>query len=228
MQHVASGPNQPHYSDHRTQKIVVTAIVLFALSGLMMGFAVGAFTRPSKKVIATPPIQPSVLAQKPTPTAATQAPGLDVAALGIGCPKVNPSAVFQLADGTTGYTLAAEIEDKSISKAPAPCGTGKDLHAPDLMCKIWLTTNQASLRSLSGEQLNPVSNLQNPFPKEEQNAFLFDGGQQQVQPCSQTGTTNWSYKLAPSLKSGTYFLAVVADWKGQVFNWSWSVITIKS
>jgi len=225
MQQVASRPNQNLNGNNQTQKIVITAITLFALSGLMMGFAVGAFTRPHKQATIKQAVVPATVAKQPTPKPTT-APIVDVAAVGISCPIITPSALSQVADGNTNYTLTAEIQDQSISKEPMPCGTGKDLHAAGLMCKIWLTRSQNSLENLSRDQLSPVSNLQNLFPKEEQDAFQFTGNQQQVQPCSQTGTTNWSYTLSPNLKPGTYFLAVVADWQGTVFNWTWKGITI--
>jgi hypothetical protein len=224
MQQVASRPKQNLNGNNQTQKIVITAITLFALSGLMMGFAVGAFTRPHKQVTAKQAVVPTTVAKQPTPRPTT-APIVNVAAVGISCPIITPSAISQIADGNTNYTLSAEIQDQSMSKTP-PCGSGKDLHAAGLMCKIWLTRSQNSLRNLSKEQLNPVSNLQNIFPNEEQDAFQFTGNQQQVQPCSLTGTTNWSYKLSPTLKSGNYFLAVVADWQGMVFNWEWKGIMI--
>ncbi len=226
MQQVASRPNQNLNGNNQTQKIVITAITLFALSGLMMGFAVGAFTRPHKQATIKQAVVPTTVAKQPTPKPTT-APAMDVAAVGISCPILNLSAISQNADGNTNYTLSAEIQDQSISKNPKPCGTGKALRAAGLMCKIWLTQSQNSLENLSRQQLSPVSNLQNLFPKEEQDAFQFTGNQQQVQPCSQTGATNWGYKLSPTLKSGTYFLAVVADWQGTVFNWTWKGITIK-
>lgn len=225
MQQVASRPKQNLNGNNQTQKIVITAITLFALSGLMMGFAVGAFTRSHKPTATTQTVMPPALTKQPTPQPTT-APTVDVAAVGISCPITSPSAISQVADGNTNYTLSAEIQDQSISKDPVPCGTGKDLHTAGLICKIWLTRNQDSLKRLAREQLSPVSNLQNPFPGEVQGAFQFTGNQQQVQPCNQTGLTTWSYTLSPTLKSGTYFLAVVADWQGQVFNWRWDNITI--
>lgn len=226
MHQVASGSGTDQYRNTRTQKIIIVAITLFALAGLMMGFAVGAITRPPRQVSITPtPPPPTALAQKPTPTA-TPAPTLTVADLGIGCPTVTANTGVQLADGNTDYTVSAEIVDKSIIKTTL-CGKGKDLHAPDLTCKVWLTKSDDALHKLTRDQFNPVSNLQNPFPQEEQNALTFDTGQQ-VQPCSQTGPTAWTYKLSPSLKPGFYYVAVVADWKGIVFNWSWTTIRVKA
>jgi hypothetical protein len=225
MQQVASRPNQNLNGNNQTQKIVITAITLFALSGLMMGFAVGAFTRPQKQATIKQTVVTTTVKKQPTPQVTTT-PTVDVTKVGISCPIISPSAISQVADGNTNYTLSAEIQDQSVSKDPVPCGTGKELHAAGLMCKIWLTRNQDSLRNLSKAQLSPVSNLQNSFPGEVQEALQFTGNQQQVQQCSLTGMTTWSYTLSPTLKSGTYYLAVVADWQGQVFNWRWDNITI--
>jgi hypothetical protein len=228
MQQVAFRPQQNLNGNNQTQKIVITAITLFALSGLMMGFAVGAFTRPHKQTPAKQATMPTAIAKQPTPKPTT-APTIDVAAVGIACPIINLSSAVQNADGNTNYTLSAEIQDQSTSKNnPIPgCGSGKDLHAAGLTCKIWLARSQDSLRNLSSKNFSPVSNLQNPFPGEEQGALLFTGNQQQVQPCSQTGLTSWKYTLSPTLKAGNYYLAVVADWQGTVFNWSWAGIKIQ-
>jgi hypothetical protein len=228
MQHVASRPNPPSGGNARAQKIVIVAIILFALAGLMSGFGVGAATRPHQQTANTPPPQhkssPPVAqtTQKSTPT-----PKVDpILAKGIGCP--NPTYSFaQNADGITDYKLTALIVDQSISKQPTPCGTGKTIKATGLTCKLWLTDNLDSLHTLSRAQLSPVSNLQQTFPKEKQGALNFDGGQQQIQPCSPTGTTSWSFTLSPDLKSGTYYLAVVADYDGKVFNWSWRSIIVQ-
>jgi hypothetical protein len=233
MQQVAFRPNQNlngNSKNSQTQKIVITAITLFALSGLMMGFAVGAFTRPQKQAPVKQAVVHTTVAKQPTPKPTT-AQVVDVAAVGIACPIITPSSYAQNADGNTDYTVKAEIQDQTTSKnSPIPgCGSGKDLHAAGLMCKIWVTRNIDSLRNLakSGD-LSPVTNLQNAFPKEETDAFQFDNNQQSVQPCSQTGQTTWSYKLSPNLQPGNYFLAVVADWQGTVFNWGWQGIAIHS
>lgn len=230
MQQFAARPNPTSPGSSRTQKIVIVAITLFALSGLMVGFVVGAATRPHKQLTNAPTQQPTApITQQTgkTPTS-TSKPQVNVAANGIGCPKVQLDQADQNADNSTDYTVKALIADKSISKEPAPCGTGKPIKASGLTCKIWLTDNLDSLHHLTKDQFNPASNLQNPFPKEVQNAFIFDNNQQQVQPCNQTGTTSWSYKLSPNLKAGTYQLAVAADYNGLVFNWAWTTITIQS
>ncbi len=198
--------------------IVVFAVFLFALSGLMMGLAVGAFTR-AHKPASTPP--QSVAQQKLTPTPVQN---VNILALGgIACPIFNPT-FSQTADGTTSYQLSATIEDRSISQN-TPCGSGNPLKVSGITCKLWITNNLASLTGLTKDHFQPATNMQNTFPDEIQNALTFTSGQP-VQDCSPTGTTIWSYKLSPTLQAGTYYLAVAADWQGQSWNWSWRQINV--
>ncbi len=224
MQQFATRQQPGPDKNARAQKVVITAIILFALSGLMMGFAVGAFTRPHRQA-STPsrPQTPIVQQKPPTATpAATQT--TDITALGISCPIINTS-IAQTADGTTSYQLSATLNDKSFNKSTL-CGSGKLLTVAGITCKMWITNDADAAKNLTKDQFFPVSNLQNPFPKEIPNAFIFSSGQQ-VQACSPTGTTTWTYKLSPTLKSGTYYLGVAADWQGLTWNWRWSQIIVK-
>src|SRR5947199_4425299 len=99
----------------RSQTIVFTAFTLFALSGLLIGFAVGAFTRSRQ------PGQPGIdntgstsgAVQGKTPQAI---PAVDVLALGgVGCPSINLSIYTPVADGKSSITLStqAQVRDKS-------------------------------------------------------------------------------------------------------------------
>jgi hypothetical protein len=200
--------------------IVVFAIFLFALSGLMMGLAVGAFTRHQQN----PTPQQSNVAQQKAQT--TPTPNANIAQRGIACPIFNPT-FSETADGATDYQLSATLEDTSISKnANSGCGSGNLLKVSGITCKIWVTNNSDVLKSLTKDDFQPAANMQNTFPDEILGAVTFTSGQR-VQDCSPTGVTSWSYKLSPTLKSGNYFLAVAADWQGQSWNWSWREITVK-
>lgn len=194
--------------------IVIFAIFLFALSGLMMGLAVGAFTR--HKPTSTP--SHSNVAQQKAQATPTQ--NVNIIALGgIGCPIIT-TPFTQMADGTTVYQLSATIVNNSTT-----CGKGGNpLKVSGITCKIWITNTTAA--SPTRDQLFPASNMQNAFPDEIQNALTFTNGQQ-VQGCSPTGVTTWSYKLSPTLKEGTYYLGVAADWQGQNWNWYLSQIAVK-
>jgi len=201
--------------------IVIFAIFLFALSGLMMGLAVGAFTRPKSN---STPQQSTVAQQKGQ---ATPAQNVNVAALGgIACPTITPSSFTQTADGATSYQLSAAIMDRSINQTDSNnCGRGNLLKISGITCKIWVTNNSDVLKGLTNNYFQPATNMQNAFPGEMQGAVIFTSGQP-VQDCSPTGTTTWSYKLSTTLQSGTYFLAVAADWQGQSWNWSWRQIAV--
>src|SRR5579859_2241236 len=231
MQQVISrpGPQMPPGGDGKpqSQKQLIIVLTLFAFSGLLIGFTVGAYTRaPHTTQLVTKGNTGVVAGQgatTPSPTA-----GINIAAVGVGCPIINTVQSSEMADGTTAYTFTAQVVDKGND--PSPCGkNGKPLYAADLMCKVWLTQDVDSLKTLiKNKAIFKPDNLPNAFPAEEQGTLVFDGGNsQQLQPCSQTGLTSWSYKLSPTLKSGTYYLAILSDWHGTYYNWSWVPITIK-
>jgi len=235
MQQVISRPGQqtPPGGKGRPQpqKLLITVLTLFAFSGLLIGFTVGAYTRTPNKV--QPPTtnnnSSTVASQAATPTPTA---GIDVATRGVGCPIINQSTDTETADGNTSYTFTVQAVDKSIDKGGPgnPCGKGQPLFAQDLMCKIWLTKDAASLKKgLPADSLKPANLSNSLFPGEEANALIFDGGTTpQVQQCSQTGLTSWSYKLSPNLKSGTYYLAAISDWHGTFYNWRWTSIAVKN
>jgi len=200
--------------------IIVFAIFLFALSGLMMGLAVGAFSRHQSNL--TP--QQSNVAQQKGQTTPTQS--ANVAQRGIACPIFTPT-FSEMADSATGYQLSATIEDTTISRnANNNCGEGNLLKVSGITCKLWVTNNSDALKNLTNNYFQPATNMQNAFPDEILGAVTFTSGQR-VQDCSPTGVTTWSYKLSPTLKTGNYFLAVAADWQGQSWNWSWREIAVK-
>jgi hypothetical protein len=206
-------PSSPNRG--RSQSIIITAITLFALSGLLVGFAFGALT-----IKRTPQVtdtqtnkssNPVVIPQALTPTAT---PTQQI--IPLGYPKIDTlSSATQVADGTTTYTLSAYPVDQSIDK-----GHGKQVHADGITCKIWLTKNQDVTPMLlqQKDRLQKVETLTQPMPDEVQNAFTFTTGEQ-TQKCSATGSTTWSYTIAPSVDAGNYLLVILTDWSGQRWNW---------
>src|SRR5438067_10794854 len=81
-------PNNQNKGPARTQSLIITAITLFALSGLIIGFAAGAVTRPQQAAQPTPQNnnnQTSI--QKAQPTAATP----QTQPQQLGCPIINQS-----------------------------------------------------------------------------------------------------------------------------------------
>ncbi|GAC1425879.1 MAG: hypothetical protein PVS3B3_33940 [Ktedonobacteraceae bacterium] len=226
MQQVASqqpNPNSRAAGNSRSSIIAILALLLFALSGLMTGFAIGTFTRPKQTA-------PQGNTNKTNPsgnTAATpvqtQGPQVtqtpNILALGLGCPGVQYS--FQEVRGTA-YQVQAQVLDKS---SECKNGGGKPLHMTGITCRLWLTKDNKFGDNIPNDRIKSVDTLQQAFPKEEENALNFNGTPQ-VQPCNAQGPTIWNYHITPSLDEGTYFLLVLTDWQGTLYNWTAKQITV--
>src|SRR6266481_859289 len=212
----------PNNLNPQTRNIAVVAILLFAFSGLISGFAVGAFMHSKAKTgtrtasntgSGTKPITP--VTHTPVSTTTTEHVNLDL-------PVINPGdySYFQIANGTTNYTFSALIIDKN--KNP--------IQASDVTCKLWLTKEgdvNSILRAGNYALLRAIDNIPQPFPKEIVGAFNYIAPSQQIQSCAPTGKTTWNYTISQSVDPGTYNLVVLADWKGKSFNWSWVNVVIK-
>src|SRR5436853_205555 len=119
----------------RSQTIVFTAFTLFALSGLLIGFAVGAFTRsrqPGLSGIDNTGSTSGVVEGKTPQAVAT----VDVLALGgIGCPHLrgNTFNFIEIADGKTSNTVSiqAQINGAGVCQFT----TEKPLHISAITCK---------------------------------------------------------------------------------------------
>ncbi|GAC1398109.1 MAG: hypothetical protein NVS4B12_17940 [Ktedonobacteraceae bacterium] len=203
-------------SNNRSTIIAILALLLFALSGLMTGFAAGAFTRPKQtqpqsnnnkttnspgKTSATP-----VQTQEPQ---VTQTP--NIAVVGLGCPDVQYMVPEVLG---SSYSVQAQVLDGS-----GECGKGKPLHVTGITCRLWLTKDTHFGENIPKDRIKSVSTLQDAFPKEEEGALNFINGTTQVQPCDAQGATVWKYQLASSVDEGKYYLMVLADWNGILYNW---------
>ncbi|GAC1376357.1 MAG: hypothetical protein NVS2B12_34980 [Ktedonobacteraceae bacterium] len=217
----------------QVQSMIITAIILFALSGLMVGFTVGAFTHPRPVPQAHKDTKVPVLMVSKAPTPTQQASTADIATVRIGCPIPGDYKAVQVSDGTTDYTFSAQIVDKSLDNGSA-CGKGKPLAAVDLSCKMWLVKEQDDIRKLAdhinklpADQRQAMWNLQQPFPKEVTNALVMDAGSMPAMTCNSTGgATTWHYKLSPQIAPGTYYIAILANWHGGYSNWTWVPLTI--
>jgi hypothetical protein len=208
----------------RTQIVLIVALLLFSLAGLSSGFFIGAMGRP-KPQRSSANTQTGIVAQS-SPTGpkakATQTAPVTVAIVPLGYP-VTTVPYNQIADGTTQYTVTAYPVDQSIDK-----GHGKQVHATNITCKLFLTKEKNITNALLGakdNQLKNVDMLSQPLPKEESNVLLFNGTQQ-TKACAAQGNTVWNYQLAPSLPAGIYYLVVLTDWEGQRFNWYQSQISV--
>jgi hypothetical protein len=215
--HKSSSPAGPNQNGPRSQSIIITAITLFALSGLLVGFAFGALTKtrtqPTTNTQQNKPSTPITVPHTATPT---PVPTEQVSPLGY--PKItNLSASTQIADGATSYTLSAYPIDK----------TGNQIHSGNITCKIWLTkdANINSTLNQASVQLKNVDTLNQPLSDEEQGALTFTGSQQ-TQKCSASGDTTWTYTIASTVEPGSYGLVVLTDWSGQHWNWFTATLQI--
>ena len=204
----------------QSRRIAIFAILLFGLSGLISGFAMGAFIRPKIPGVTTrngngitPPVSQG--------TSTTTSPGSKN--LSVAEPKLTAFTYIEIADGATQYTVSTVIRDES---------TNKPIQNTDVTCKLWLAKDfehsNDLLKANNYAILTNVGDLQQPLSSEEQNALHFIAPSQQTKACTPQGNTSWTYTISPSVKSGSYYLFVVDDWKGKHFNWWAQAIRIKS
>ena len=208
-----SGQGSANNLKNQSRAIAVISIILFAIAGLLSGFAVSAFTRPVQQQLAnntgttlTPPQQKP--AHTPTATSHTQQSF-----------PMNPPSIQQyteLADGSTTYNVTAQAVDKK----------GQPIYSQSITCKLWLTEDNNVNANMPASRLISVDTLAQPFPKEE-GALNFAETTPQTQPCNNNGQGQWSYTVSPSIKHGIYYLVVLMDWGGIHYNWSWVAINIK-
>jgi len=196
--------------------IVMIAMLIFAVSGLISGFAVGAFVGPKY-------ITSSRLNQATTPVAqktSTHTASGTIHPVAFGFPVIDTISNFEVADGTTVYTLSAHAVDQSIDK-----GHGKAVQAPDITCRLWLVDNTQN-PDVPIERLKSSDTLANsPFPGEI-TGLVFDSTTPQTQTCN-NGVGTWKYQVDTSVTPGGYYLVVLTDWQGAYYDWSWVVVTIK-
>ena len=194
--------------------IAVIAILLFAFSGLLSGFAVGTFIRSTPARTSTPnPVATTVVhksSPSPTPT-----PAQDPVKL--GWPVVDQYESPEAADGNTRYMLSAYATDQSKGNT-----FGNPIHTPAITCILWLTKEQKSPE----KNLKPISAVYNPMDGELIEKLHFDSTTPRVQTCDANGRATWEYTVDRSVRPGDYYLAVVTDWSGVHYNWSWIAVTI--
>jgi hypothetical protein len=217
-------PANSNTTDSQALRVAVLAVILFALSGLITGFAFGAFVHfsPAKTSNATNNI--TTIQQKTgsaTPIVTRKANPIP-----LGVPSTLSSSYIETADGSTVYNVKTQVTDQANGVATQ----GKALQASGITCKLWLTKdkNVTDMLKENNYQIpKSVTALQQPFPDEVQGGLVFANNTPQTQMCNSSGQASWSYTINPSVKSGRYTLAVITDWDGQHFNWGWVYITIK-
>jgi hypothetical protein len=194
----------------QSRRIAVFAILLFALSGLISGFAVGAFVRPKIGGLGTNGGNgtTSITQQKTATPVSTVKPEQ------MYYPVVDHYSFKEFANGQTEYTLSAHATDAS----------GKPLHVAGITCKLWLTRDQNLPHH---NEWSPVGALNNPVTGEIPGSLLFDSATSQTQLCDGNGAATWKYRVAQTVDAGNYFLAVVTDWAGVHYNIWWQAVQIK-
>ena len=218
----AASRQQPNPNFKATGNSRSTLIAILALF-LMTGFATGTFTRPkptpqqSKKDTKGP--APTTVVPKQTPVVTITS---TVQVTKLGWPAIQDFAAIENADGTTSYTFSAYPVDQSIDS-----GHGQQVHAPGITCKLWITKDEHATATLkkSWNKLQSIDSVRGVLPTEKENAFTFSATPQ-TQTCSVQGLTTWTYTISPNVEPGKYYLVVLADWKGIVFNWNTRQITI--
>ncbi len=202
--------------------IAMLVVVLFALSGLLGGFAYGAITRlrqpqPSPLTI-KPPVHPTP-SITPVPTPGPRS---------LGCPTVQTSQSQQNADARTFYTANVQAQERYQDQICNLEGKQQALYDDGLTCRLWLMKGTHNPRHLPDERIRHMQ-LAAPFPDDAEVAggLSFDSTTPQTQPC-QRGMGNWKYTVSSSVKSGTYYLMGLTVWEGLYYNWSWTKITVKN
>lgn len=206
---------RPNNLNEQTRKIAVIAILLFAISGLISGFAVGAFVHSKAKTrLGTVPntgsrTTPITQVTHTPSTVQTQTPEK------LGNPVIDKSVFHspEFADGQTTYTYAAY----------AVYVNGTRIHSPGITCKLWLTKD---IKGLQREEWTPISAVNNPIGGDIQGALNFDPTTSQVQNCDANAQATWKYQVSPSVEPGTYYLAVLTDWAGKHYGIWWEQVII--
>lgn len=209
-------------------RVAVLAVILFALSGLITGFAFGAFVHLSPAKTASSPTNITTAQQNTgnTTTATTK----KVRVVPLGFPSLQSYAYNEIADGTTVYSATLQATDKRNGNT-----WGNPEHASGITCKLWLVHHfsDKGVLDIPLSTLQNIQSLQNPITGQvngraypEISALNFNG-MSQTQTSNASGQATWKYTVSPSVKAGNYYLVALTDWDGKAFNWSWYDITIK-
>src|SRR5215469_3022585 len=215
MKRIAAQGATPDTSS-RSRTIAITAMLLFALSGLISGMTVAAFYPPKFSIPSSSNPGNNPVVQKTE----THTPTTGIHPVPLGYPVIDTIRSFEVADGITVYTLTAHAVDQVPDRAH-----GKPVRAPGITCRLWLVDNKQN-PVVPLDRLKSVDTLQSsPFPGEIP-GLIFDASTPQTQLCN-NGIGAWKYQVATSVNPGGYYLVVLTDWKGQHYTWSWNVVTIK-
>ncbi|GLV59370.1 hypothetical protein KDH_61970 [Dictyobacter sp. S3.2.2.5] len=217
MQH--SVKSQKNGGNTQVQTVMITAITLFALSGAILGFAVGAFTHPRtvQQIINTTSggdkkPTPVVIAKTPSPTTTA----VTTQAIPQGCPGIGTTYGI---DGTITLTLAAK------QKVPNDCTPSNepDLANNGITCRIFLAKAKGVVPVLDDADralFKDTANYSGTFPHEIAGGLTVVNGGSLTQPCMQ-GKATWTLRLADTLEKGKYYIVGLTG-NTPFYNYSWS------
>lgn len=203
-----TGPANNVSSQSRT--IAIVAIVLFAISGLISGFSIGAFIHPklASAGVGLAATQPPIAQQTPvtSKTPPTQYPFV------LGEPNIVNYTYTEIANNSTSYTFTGQVVNSA----------GRAVYKDGITCKIWLTKKGNTIPVIDADnfaRLKTIATIQNPFRQEVVGGLNFSSTTPQTQPCSGTGNTTWNYTVSSSVDPGIYYIVLLTDWNGIHFNW---------
>ena len=207
----------------QVQSILITAITLFALSGLMVGFTVGALVHTPKP--STNNTNQTNLGNHATPTPKSTPLPTAPPFVHLGPPSLTFPSPTLNPDGTQTYSVTLQAKDNGNG--------GKPPTADGISCRIWLVPQGSDPQNDPGThfqsdtaQLQHPETFNQPFPQELPNTLLFDPTTpSQTQPCVQ-GSANWKFTTSPALPKANYYLVALTDWQGKSYNWVWVGIVI--
>ena len=201
----------------QSRTIAIVAVVLFAFSGLISGFSVGAFIHPKLSSTGTgaSATQPPIAQQTPV-TGKTPHPQHPFV---LGEPQIVKYTYTEVADSNTSYTFSGQVVNSS----------GQPIYKGDITCKIWLTKNGNKTSVINADhfqRLKTIATIQDPFPQEVVGGLNFSAATPQTQLCSTSGNTSWNYTVSASVDPGIYFIVLLTDWSGVHYNWYSAAINI--
>jgi len=206
----------------QTRKVAIVAIILFALSGLISGFAVGAFVHPKTQTGSRTGTSSNTGTNSTPNTQVTHSPVTSIHPIRMGDPVVTEISTFQKANANSPYIITAHAVDTSIDKHH-----GKQIYASGISCKVWLQhIPQGNFVDLSIGRLSKMDIQESLTSDEIPGALIFAPGMSQIQTTNPNGQVSWNYTVAPSVEQGQYYMVVLMDWQGQYSNWSWRYVSI--
>jgi hypothetical protein len=222
-------PTNNNTGDSQALRVAVLAVILFALSGLITGFAFGAFVHFSPTRTASSPTSINTTQQKTGGTTPVTTPQTNPQSLGL--PLIQSYSYNEIANGTTIYKVVVQV----TNQRNGPLAAGKALSVSGITCKLWLVQRipdkkalnipTSTLKNVQAIQ-SPITGYINDRPVSEISGLNFDPTTSQTQLSNTKGQATWQYQISPSVAPGNYDLVALTDWDGVHFNWSWYNIVI--